>query len=73
MGYRRAHGELLVLSVKVAASTVWETLHEAGIDHAPERSFAKRAVSSVSRASPRWPVASLRRSSCPGRGRTCSP
>src|SRR5215467_7059721 len=37
-GYRRVHGELLVLGVKVAASTVWEILHEAGIDPAPERS-----------------------------------
>jgi putative transposase len=36
-GYRRVHGELLVLRVKVAASTVWEILHEAGIDPAPER------------------------------------
>jgi hypothetical protein len=25
-GYRRIHGELLVLGVKVAASTVWEIL-----------------------------------------------
>jgi hypothetical protein len=33
-GYRRIHGELLVLGVKVAASTVWEILHEAGIDPA---------------------------------------
>ena len=32
------HGELLVLGVKVAASTVWEILHDAGIDPAPERS-----------------------------------
>jgi putative transposase len=32
------HGELLVLGVKVAASTVWEILREAGIDPAPERS-----------------------------------
>jgi len=30
-GYRRVHGELLVLGVKVAASTVWEILHEAGM------------------------------------------
>ena len=30
-------GELLVLGVKVAASTVWEMLTEAGIDPAPER------------------------------------
>ncbi|WP_055551795.1 helix-turn-helix domain-containing protein [Streptomyces sp. NBRC 110028] len=36
-GYRRVHGELLVLGVKVAASTVWQILKEAGIDPAPER------------------------------------
>jgi putative transposase len=36
-GYRRLHGELLVLGVKVAASTVWEILREAGIDPVPQR------------------------------------
>ncbi|MFJ9448277.1 integrase core domain-containing protein [Kitasatospora sp. NPDC101235] len=36
-GYRRLHGELLVLGVKVAASTVWEILQEAGIPPSPER------------------------------------
>ncbi|QIY93129.2 integrase core domain-containing protein [Streptomyces sp. S1D4-11] len=36
-GYRRIHGELLVLGVRVAASAVWEILQEAGIDPAPER------------------------------------
>lgn len=36
-GYRRSHGELLVLGVQVAASTVWEILKEAGIDPVPER------------------------------------
>jgi transposase len=36
-GYRRIHGELLVVGVKIAASTVWEILHDAGIDPAPER------------------------------------
>ena len=36
-GYRRIHGELLVLWVKVAASTVWEILKDAGIDPAHER------------------------------------
>ncbi|WUH89865.1 integrase core domain-containing protein [Streptomyces sp. NBC_00433] len=36
-GYRRVHGELLVLGVDVAASTVWEILHDAGIPPAPER------------------------------------
>jgi hypothetical protein len=29
------HGELLVLGVKVAASTVWQILRDAGIDPAP--------------------------------------
>ncbi|ASQ93540.1 integrase core domain-containing protein [Streptomyces sp. 11-1-2] len=37
-GYRRLHGELLVLGVKVAASTVWKILKDAGIDPAPDRS-----------------------------------
>ncbi|MGY1502624.1 hypothetical protein ACW4TU_39590 [Streptomyces sp. QTS52] len=36
-GYRRIHGELLVVGVQVAASTVWEILKEAGIAPAPER------------------------------------
>jgi putative transposase len=36
-GYRRLHGELQVLGVTVAASTVWQILQEAGIDPAPER------------------------------------
>ncbi|MEW2079746.1 integrase core domain-containing protein [Streptomyces sp. NPDC013433] len=36
-GYRRIHGELLFLGIKVAASTVWEILQEAGIDPAPDR------------------------------------
>jgi putative transposase len=36
-GYRRIHGELLVLGIKVAASTVWEILHDAGNDPAPDR------------------------------------
>jgi putative transposase len=36
-GYRRIHGELLVLGIKTAASTVWEILRQAGIDPAPDR------------------------------------
>jgi putative transposase len=31
-GYRRVHGELLTLGVKLAASTVWEILRQAGVD-----------------------------------------
>jgi hypothetical protein len=33
------HGELLTLGIKVAASTVWEILRQAGIDPAPERAM----------------------------------
>ena len=36
-GHRRVHRELLVPGVKVAPSTVWEILKDAGIDPAPER------------------------------------
>ncbi len=36
-GYRRVHGELLTLGIRVAPSTVWEMLREAGIDPAPDR------------------------------------
>jgi transposase InsO family protein len=36
-GYRRIHGELLVLGIKVAASTVWRILKDAGIDPTVER------------------------------------
>ena len=43
-GYRRVHGELLVLGMKVAASTVWGILQAAGIDPAPERTQSTWAV-----------------------------
>jgi len=36
-GYRRIHGELAGPGVKVAASTAWEILKNAGIDPAPPR------------------------------------
>src|SRR4051794_2020116 len=36
-GYRRVHGELAVLGVKVAPSTVWEILKDADIDPVPGR------------------------------------
>jgi putative transposase len=36
-GYRRIHGELAALGIKVAASTVWEILKTEGIDPAPQR------------------------------------
>jgi hypothetical protein len=43
-GYRRIHGELLVLGVSVAASTVWGILKDAGIDRAPDRTSQGWAV-----------------------------
>jgi transposase InsO family protein len=36
-GYRRVHGELATLGIKVAPSTVWEILKQEGLDPAPER------------------------------------
>ncbi|MEU6783918.1 hypothetical protein ABZ912_32380 [Nonomuraea angiospora] len=36
-GYRRIHGELAALGIKVAASTVWEILKADSIDPSPER------------------------------------
>lgn len=38
-GYRRIHGELAALDIKVAASTVWEILKEHGIDTSPQRQY----------------------------------
>jgi hypothetical protein len=36
-GYRRVHGELVTLGIRVAASTVWEILRQEGVDPAPDR------------------------------------
>jgi transposase len=36
-GYRRVHGELITLGIKIAPSTVWEILKQKGLDPAPQR------------------------------------
>jgi hypothetical protein len=36
-GYRRVHGELVQLGYRVAPSTVWLLLKQAGIEPAPRR------------------------------------
>ena len=41
--YRRIHGELALLGVKVAASTVWEILKTDGVDPAPQRANVRWA------------------------------
>ncbi|MEV0734002.1 hypothetical protein [Polymorphospora sp. NPDC050346] len=43
-GYHRMHGELLILGLKVAASTVWEILKDAGIGPKPERTHTTWAT-----------------------------
>ena len=37
-GYRRVHGELTGLGYQIGASTIWNILHNAGIDPSPRRS-----------------------------------
>jgi len=52
-GYRRVEGELLGLGIKIAASTVWTILRDAGIEPAPRRletssaEFLRRQAASI--------------------------
>jgi putative transposase len=52
-GYRRIQGELVGLGLKLAASTVWSVLREAGIEPAPRRveqswaDFLRRQAASI--------------------------
>jgi putative transposase len=71
-GYRRVHGELLVLGVKVAASTVWEILRDAGIDPAPERSSTTWAGFLRSQAEALLACDFFETVTLSGRGCTCS-
>jgi len=43
-GYRRIHGELALLGVTGAASTVWEILRDAGVDPSPDRAATSWAA-----------------------------
>jgi transposase len=56
-GYRRIHGELVGLGVSVCPSTVWNILHRAGVDPAPQRDGPswRREHNTVDRLKP-WPV-----------------
>ena len=52
-GYRRIHGELTGLGCKLAPSTVWKILKDAGIDSAPRwagmtwRAFLARQATTI--------------------------
>jgi len=52
-GYRRIQGELVGLGIKIAASTVWTILREAGIEPSPRRlesswrEFLRRQAASI--------------------------
>jgi hypothetical protein len=59
-GHRRIHGELLMLRVKLAPSTVWEILRTTGIDPAPARSATTWAGSCARNLTPCWPRTSSR-------------
>ncbi|MFE6757912.1 integrase [Streptomyces sp. NPDC057684] len=52
-GYRRVPGELATLDIKIAASTVWETLRQEGIHPAPHRSSTNWAACLRSQADTR--------------------
>ena len=53
-GYRRIHGELPVLGVAMAASTVWKILHEAGIGPADQRVSSCGSDQTAHRPVRRW-------------------
>ena len=59
-GYRRIHGELLVLGIKTAASTVWEILRQAGTDPVPSAAPPLGLTSSARRLRHCWPATSSR-------------
>jgi putative transposase len=54
-GHRRVQGELVRLGHRIAASTVWQTLHDAGIDLAPRRSGLTWRQFSPPSPRPSWP------------------
>ena len=61
VGHRRVQGELVRLGHPIAASTVWQILHDAGIGPAPRRSGPtwKQFLTAQARgapAAPAWPA-----------------
>lgn len=52
-GYRRIHGELVGMGIRIAPSTIWRILHSNGIEPAPRRGelswseFLRRQASGI--------------------------
>lgn len=44
-GHRRVQGEMVRLGHRIAASTVWQIPHDAGIDPAPRRRHVREQLS----------------------------
>ena len=71
-GYRRIRGELALLGVKVAPSTVWEILKTDGVDPAPQRATSGGLTSCDPKPRRSWRWTSSRPSPLPGGGSTSS-
>jgi putative transposase len=72
-GYRRIHGELADLGVKIAASTVREILKKAGIDPAPRRTGQAWPRFLRSQAGRSWRAISSQSTCSTAPGHTCWP
>jgi putative transposase len=71
-GYRRIHGELAGLGIKIAASTVWEVLKAAGVEPARPGIPVRAGLRSCARRPrPSSPATSWWSTCWTGRRRTC--
>jgi transposase len=72
-GYRRIHGELATMGVRLAASSVWAVLRRHGIEPSPRRSGPTWAEFLRAQATTCWPAtSSLSTQSCSAVSTSCS-